>query len=45
MGLAPYGKPLYTDLILERIVTPDPDKLFTCNSSYLDFAPRKALEE
>ena len=37
MGLAPYGKPLYTDLILERIVTPDPDKLFTCNSSYLDF--------
>ena len=37
MGLAPYGKPLYTDLILENIVTPDPDKLFTCNPSYLDF--------
>lgn len=37
MGLAPYGKPVYTDVILENIITPHSNKFFSCNSKYLDF--------
>ncbi len=38
MGLAPYGKPLYADLIRERLVTLADDGSFQLDMSYFDYA-------
>src|SRR6202049_1402890 len=38
MGLAPYGKPKYADLILEHLVDLKPDGTFRLASDYFNFA-------
>ncbi|HIG65168.1 MAG TPA: hypothetical protein EYQ43_06345 [Methyloprofundus sp.] len=38
MGLAPYGKPHYRDLILERVIDLKPDGSFKLNMDLFDFA-------
>src|SRR6202521_1169084 len=38
MGLAPYGKPKYADLILERLVDLKPDGTFRLDSDYFNYA-------
>ena len=38
MGLAPYGEPVYADLILERLVDLKPDGSFRLDMSYFDYA-------
>ena len=38
MGLAPYGKPKYADLIKEKLITIAKDGSFQLNMSYFDFA-------
>src|SRR5262249_8932151 len=37
MGLAPYGKPLYRDLILERLLQLRPDGSFWMNMDYFNY--------
>jgi carbamoyltransferase len=37
MGLAPYGKPVYRDLILDRLIDLKPDGSLRMNLSYFDF--------
>jgi carbamoyltransferase len=37
MGLAPYGRPIYQDLILERLVDLKPDGSFWLNMEYFNF--------
>ncbi len=38
MGLAPYGKPIYADLILEKLITVADDGSFQLDMSYFDYA-------
>ena len=38
MGLAPYGEPVYRDLILERLIDLKPDGTFRLNMDYFDYA-------
>jgi carbamoyltransferase len=38
MGLAPYGEPKYTDLILDRLIDVKPDGSFWLDQSYFDYA-------
>ena len=38
MGLAPYGKPKYVDLILEKIVDLKNDGSFKLNQKYFDYS-------
>ena len=38
MGLAPYGKPLYADLISEKLITVADDGSFQLDMSYFDYA-------
>jgi carbamoyltransferase len=38
MGLAPYGKPKYADLILEHLVDLKPDGTFRLNSDFFNYA-------
>jgi len=38
MGLAPYGKPLYADLIRENLITVADDGSFQLDMSYFDYA-------
>ncbi len=38
MGLAPYGEPVYRDLILEKLVTLREDGSFRLNLKYFDYA-------
>lgn len=37
MGLAPYGKPIYAELILKEIIDQKPDGSFRLNMSYFDY--------
>lgn len=37
MGLAPYGEPVYTELIKERLIDIKPDGSFRLNLSYFDY--------
>ena len=37
MGLAPYGKPIYSDLILKKIISLKEDGSFILNLKYFDF--------
>lgn len=37
MGLAPYGRPVYTKLIFERLVDLKPDGSFRLNQEYFDY--------
>ena len=37
MGLAPYGKPIYVDLILEKLIDLKPDGSFQLDQSYFDY--------
>lgn len=37
MGLAPYGKPIYADLIREKLVDIKPDGTFRLNMDYFDY--------
>ncbi len=37
MGLAPYGEPLYKDMILERLIDLKPDGTFRLNMDYFDY--------
>ena len=43
MGLAPYGKPEYADLIFEKIVNLNNDGSFTLNMEYFDFSDKNSL--
>ena len=43
MGLAPYGKPEYADLIFEKIVNLNNDGSFTLNMEYFDFNNKNLL--
>ena len=38
MGLAPYGKPIYKDLIIERLIDLKEDGTFKLNMNYFNFA-------
>ena len=38
MGLAPYGEPVYTDLIREKLITVAEDGSFQLDMSYFDYA-------
>ena len=38
MGLAPYGKPIYADLIREKLITIHEDGSFQLDMSYFDYA-------
>lgn len=38
MGLAPYGEPVYRDLILERLIDLKPDGTFRLNMDYFNYA-------
>jgi len=38
MGLAPYGEPVYADLIREKLITVAEDGSFQLNMSYFDYA-------
>ena len=38
MGLAPYGKPVYTDLILKELIDVKPDGSFRLNMDYFEYA-------
>jgi carbamoyltransferase len=38
MGLAPYGKPIYADLILKKLITVAEDGSFWLDMSYFEFA-------
>ena len=38
MGLAPYGQPIYKDIILEKIIRVLPDGSFKLNMKYFSFA-------
>ena len=38
MGLAPYGKPIYSDLILEKLIDVKEDGSFNLNQNYFDYA-------
>jgi len=38
MGLAPYGEPLYTDLILQNLIDVKDDGTFRLDMSYFDYA-------
>ena len=38
MGLAPYGRPIYKDLILEKLIDLRPDGSFRLDQSYFDYA-------
>ncbi|MFQ5547409.1 MAG: carbamoyltransferase [Woeseia sp.] len=38
MGLAPYGEPVYTDLILDKLVTLKQDGSFRLNMAYFNYA-------
>ena len=38
MGLAPYGKPVYADLIREKLITVAEDGTFQLDMSYFDYA-------
>jgi len=38
MGLAPYGEPVYADLILEKLITVAEDGSFQLDMSYFDYA-------
>ena len=37
MGLAPYGKPIYADLITEKLIDLKPDGSFRLDQSYFDY--------
>jgi carbamoyltransferase len=37
MGLAPYGRPIYTDLILEKLIDLKPDGSFRMDMSYFNY--------
>jgi carbamoyltransferase len=37
MGLAPYGKPIYADLILDKLLDLKPDGTFRLDQSYFDY--------
>lgn len=43
MGLAPYGKPKYVDLIYQHIIDVRDDASFTLNMKYFDFAIGKRM--
>ena len=43
MGLAPYGKPKFTDLIFEKIVNLNNDGSFTLNMEYFNFSGENLL--
>lgn len=43
MGLAPYGEPVYADLIQKEIVDIKPDGKFHLNRKYFDYTTRDAL--
>ena len=38
MGLAPYGRPIHKDLILEKLINLRPDGSFRLDQSYFDYA-------
>ena len=38
MGLAPYGKPIYSDLIEEKLVDIKEDGSFRLDQSYFDYS-------
>jgi len=38
MGLAPYGKPIYTDLVLQELIDVKPDGSFRLNMKYFNYA-------
>jgi len=38
MGLAPYGKPIYTDVILKELIDVKPDGSFRLNMDYFEYA-------
>src|SRR5262245_36304782 len=38
MGLAPYGRPIYKDVILEKLIDLKPDGSFRLNMEYFNFA-------
>ena len=38
MGLAPYGKPIYEELIKEKLITVADDGSFQLDMSYFDYA-------
>ncbi len=37
MGLAPYGEPKYTDVILKHLIDVKPDGTFRLDQSYFDY--------
>ena len=43
MGLAPYGEPVYKDLILEKLIDVKPDGSFRLNLEYFDFQFGRAM--
>lgn len=43
MGLAPYGEPIYYDLILEKIIDVKEDGSFRLNLQYFDFQNGRAM--
>ncbi len=45
MGLAPYGKPLYKDLIYEKLIKVKPDGSFRLNMKYFSFATGLTMTE
>lgn len=43
MGLAPYGKPIYQDLILEKIISLNNDGSFALNPEYFDYLNKERM--
>ncbi|MBR1456887.1 MAG: hypothetical protein IJ594_06980, partial [Oscillospiraceae bacterium] len=43
MGLAPYGRPVYKELIYERLIDVKPDGSFRLNLDYFDFQHGRAM--
>jgi carbamoyltransferase len=37
MGLAPYGRPIYEEMIWENLITVDPDGAFSLSDDYFDY--------
>ena len=43
MGLAPYGRPIYADLMRERLIDVKPDGSFCLNTEYFGFLDRDVM--
>jgi carbamoyltransferase len=43
MGLAPYGEPVYRDLIMEKLIDLKPDGSFRLNMSYFDYCHKTVM--